>query len=171
MEYEYRLISYNMRGFNQGQFLLPSLLATCDILLVQEHWLCPNELDRLNINNNFIVFSESSMDHATSTNILRGRPYGGLGIYVHKSVQCDIKCGFSNDRCLIIRLGNLILCNVYFPCDSNPNCYSIYMHTLASIENYLSDVEYSQIIIGGDFNIDRGRVRGSGEKCCYSLLW
>ena len=49
------------------------MCAKCDILLRQEHWLLPNELDFLNnIHPDFLAFGQSSVD--ISDRVLIGRP-------------------------------------------------------------------------------------------------
>ena len=56
------VVSYNLHGFNQGTILLKSLCSTRDILFVQEHWLAPFDLDKLNaVNPNMICFASTAM--------------------------------------------------------------------------------------------------------------
>ncbi len=39
------LISYNCRSWNTGRMAVVDLLKSCDICLVQEHWLLHEQLD------------------------------------------------------------------------------------------------------------------------------
>jgi hypothetical protein len=84
MENVIRFCSYNLRGFNQGKFIINDLLAGCDVLLVQEHWLTPENLFQLELDEDFMVFSSSAMDSASKRNIMLGRPFGGVAIYIRK---------------------------------------------------------------------------------------
>ena len=53
-----------------------------DIILVQEHWLFPDELSYMsNLSCNFTLFSVTPMTPMTiEEKLQRGRPYGGVGI-------------------------------------------------------------------------------------------
>jgi len=49
--------------------------------------LAPFDLDSLNDIDNMTCFASSAMDKAISTNCLRGRPFGGLPIYVRNTLN------------------------------------------------------------------------------------
>ena len=51
-----------------------SLLQSCDICLIQEHWLLHENLDSLIISDDFLSVGVSGMD---SSILLSGRPFGG----------------------------------------------------------------------------------------------
>lgn len=36
----YKVVTYNLHGFNQGKIMLKELCDRFDIITVQEHWLC-----------------------------------------------------------------------------------------------------------------------------------
>jgi hypothetical protein len=81
-------ISFNMHETNQGINFLDSLCeSSTDIILLQETWLDTNSL--LNIVNcfcdNYHIFCSSAMDDRLSSGILKGRPFSGLCILLHKS--------------------------------------------------------------------------------------
>jgi len=64
---------------------LVSYVST-DFLLVQEHWLLPNEINFLsNLHKEFLAVGHSSVD--VSQGILTGRPYGGTGILFRKTLS------------------------------------------------------------------------------------
>ncbi len=49
------IVSYNLHGYSQGLSMLPSLCEENKIVLVQERWLYPDELGKLDlINDNFL---------------------------------------------------------------------------------------------------------------------
>jgi hypothetical protein len=58
-----RLLSFNLHGFNQGKPVIDDLLCDLqpDILLVQEHWLTPDNLTKLNSWPDYSVISNSAM--------------------------------------------------------------------------------------------------------------
>lgn len=84
---KFSVVTYNVHGFNQGKSLLPDLYVTHDVVPVQEHWLTPAFLFRINsIAKDFVRFNMSSMDDAISGGLLVGRPYGGLSILVRNNL-------------------------------------------------------------------------------------
>lgn len=51
--------SYNMRGFQQGQYLVKDLCETQDVIALQEHWLSDSNLHPLiNIHSDFTVIAK-----------------------------------------------------------------------------------------------------------------
>jgi hypothetical protein len=71
-----RIVSFNLRGVNQGRLCLVDLLASSDLVLVQEHWLLPADLNSLDCDDNFCLFASSAVTDTVSSNILYGRPFG-----------------------------------------------------------------------------------------------
>ena len=60
------ITTYNLHGFNQGKVLLPSLCKCSDIILIQEHWLYPDELYKLDrTDDNFVSIATSAMQIKT----------------------------------------------------------------------------------------------------------
>src|SRR5688572_13823654 len=87
-----KICSYNMFGFSNGSSLLSSLSQSYDIILLQEHWLTTNNLNKLNdINPNFTSFAVSAMDKKTESSILNGRPFGGTAFLVNNNLLQYIK--------------------------------------------------------------------------------
>ena len=84
-----RLVSYNCRGWNSGQPAVKDLLKSCDICFIQEHWLLHEQLNFLNIENDFLSMGVSGMD---STKLLYGRPFGSCAILYRSSLLAHISC-------------------------------------------------------------------------------
>ena len=84
-----RLLSYNCRGWNSGQHSVCDLFQSCDICLIQEHWLLHEQLSLLSVNNDFLSCSMSGMD---SSDLLLGRPFGGCAIFFRKSLLPFVSC-------------------------------------------------------------------------------
>lgn len=68
-------------------------LCNCyDFILLQEHWLLPDELGLLNcIHDDFISYGLSAVD--VSRDILVGRPYGGTAILYRKTYAEKLQGG------------------------------------------------------------------------------
>ena len=72
-----QVLSFNLHGFNQGFTTLRDLLLanTPDIFCLQEHWLTPDNMNKLdNLSDNYIGVGSSAMEAAVSAGIMRGRP-------------------------------------------------------------------------------------------------
>jgi len=149
------VVSYNLHGFNQGKIPLQSLCSTCDILFVQEHWLAPFDLDKLNaVNPNMICFASTAMDDAVSRDCLVGRPFGGVAIYVNENLAGITKLISLKTRYIISQIKQLLLINVYLPCVSAVGRDNEYIECLAVITNEISELQYDDIILGGDLNVE-----------------
>jgi len=148
--------SYNMHGFNQGKVFLNDLCNFCDIIMLQEHWLLPHDLARINnFCNNFIGLSSSAMDHAISCGVLRGRPHGGIGILVNKRLASCLRCILLDERIIIISIGSMLLVNLYLPTLNSADAYKeTVTDILAKIENVIASQKNMNVVIGGDFNFD-----------------
>jgi len=102
-----RFVSYNSRGLNVNkQSYLRSVLADCDILLLQEHWLSEEQLNCLN------TLSTDHMSVAVSgfenDRVLSGRPYGGCSILWRKALFLTATPIFTHSRrtCAMLFNGN-----------------------------------------------------------------
>lgn len=150
-----RVTSYNLHGFNQGQHYLLQLCNSEDIIFVQEHWLIPNELDKLNnLHRDFIAFSSSAMSHAISRGILRGRPYGGVAVLIRKKYASYFSCLVCDERMVIVTAGNVVFVNLYLPTIVNAETKESVVDLLALLDGVTDDNSNKDVIIGGDLNFD-----------------
>ena len=79
-----KFCSYNCRSLKSSLRDVHNLCKLYDVVLLQEHWLLPFELDMLNdINSDFMAFGVSAVN--ISEDILKGRPYGGTAILYSSS--------------------------------------------------------------------------------------
>jgi hypothetical protein len=90
-----------MHGFSQG---LPLISYLCDsinppdILFLQEHWLTPANLYKMNnFHTKYSNYGISAMEAVVEHSILKGRPFGGVNILMShclskyvKFVECRI---------------------------------------------------------------------------------
>ncbi len=95
MTIDIRMMSYNCRGWISSSAFVEFLLCEVDLLLIQEHWLFTENLASLNINDDFTSFAVSGMDSGA---IIRGRPFGGCGFLIRKSLLPFIKQINSNSK-------------------------------------------------------------------------
>ncbi len=165
-----KITSYNLHGFDIGLPFLKTLCSEFDFILVQEHWLLSSQLFKLgSVDNDFSFFAISAMDHKSQCGILKGRPFGGVGILWRKkfgnlvevinkdtegrALTVKFNCNI-NEKCL------LITC-VYFPCSDTPANYKA---SVGPVHAYITDVlesfPNSLHLIAGDFNF----------QCCYGDL-
>ncbi len=152
-----RLISYNCRGWNSGHLAVNDLLKTCDICLIQEHWLQHVQLN-LNVNIYFMSVGISGMD---SSRLLLGRPFGGCAILFRKSLCSHISCldSVSKRFCSIPihdhqGSSTLLVC-VYLPSnDESADYHTDFLITLGELEGFIDRHKTDHIVIAGDFNVD-----------------
>ena len=101
------------------------------MVFLQETWLTEQELHILSsIDDRFYAWGTSAMD--TSSEVLRGRPYGGTAILWRKDLGGCSVIDMEDCRlmCLEIFCDNksLILINVYLPYDSCDNLDDFLFH-------------------------------------------
>ena len=87
-----KLVSYNSTGLGGAkmEFISDMLQEeNVDILLLQETWLLSSNITKLaEINDKFSFVGTSGMDESQ---LLQGRPYGGLAIMWNKKLSCQIR--------------------------------------------------------------------------------
>ena len=71
-----------------GSRYVSSLLESCDLCFIQEHWLLHEHLSHVSaLESQFLSVSVSGMD---SSVLLTGRPFGGCAILYRKSLAYSI---------------------------------------------------------------------------------
>ena len=161
-----RLVSYNCRGWNSGQHTVCDLLQSCDVCLIQEHWLLHEQLSLLNVNNDFLSSGVSGMD---SSDLLLGRPFGGCAILFRRSLLPFVSCldSFSKRFCSVLlrdRCGTttLLIC-IYLPHndgssashnDGSSASHNEYLIALGELEGFINRHTSDHILIAGNFNVD-----------------
>ena len=70
-----RIVTYNCRSVKSSIGSVQQLCSNSDIVMLQEHWLLPDDVGFLSsIDADFVAFGSSAVD--TQSNLLTGRPYG-----------------------------------------------------------------------------------------------
>jgi len=94
------------------------------------------------------------MDTAISHGCLKGRPFGGLAVFVNSTYAVNIRLIKANTRYIILQLGDTVFINVYLPCKSSLHCEEVFNDCLASILQDVNELQYCDIVFGGDLNVD-----------------
>ena len=157
-----RIISYNLHGFKSSWHYLRELLNGHDIVFIQEHWLQPSELYLLHeLHEEFIVFAKSAMEGRLQQGVLVGRPYGGVGVFVRKSLSGVVSLiGYDNDaRVVGIKLKsvdfNLLVVGCYFPCNRSSIQYDHDLCQIAGvIDGFMLSNHECKLCILGDMNFE-----------------
>ena len=154
-----RIVSFNMHGFNQGIETVLDLIncsARCpDVIFLQEHWLTPANLSRFDekILTHF-CFGKSAMSECVSQGPLRGRPYGGVMTLIKNDLRSVAECIYCTDRFVIVKVGDLVLANIYLPTVGTANRLEIIEDILHDIWSWRLKYSEFKFLIGGDFNTD-----------------
>lgn len=131
-----------------------------DFVLIQEHWLLPNELNMLSaIHPDFFAFGHSSVD--ISNDILVGRPFGGTAVLYRKQLASFIHTLPTNDpRITAIvfdsSIGPILLASIYMPTDYHDEDSLVnYMDVCGELHSLISDNSAIHTVLSGDFNCHR----------------
>lgn len=152
-----RIVTYNMHGFNQGFSTVKDLCSSIkpDIFMLQEHWLTPANFKQFdNIFPEYFTFGNSAMISSIERGILRGRPFGGVTFLIHSNLRAATRTVFSSDRCVIVRVFNYLLVNVYLPCVGTENRRAIVEDIFYEMSVHMSNYKDCTWLLGGDFNCD-----------------
>ena len=155
------LCTYNCRSIKNSVYDVQKLCAKYDIIFLQEHWLLPCELNTLsNIDTKFLAFGVSAMD--ITSNVIRGRPYGGTALLYRKEfapvvevIDCEDPrlCAFTIKTCE----GPVLFVNVYMPTDTrDDNSFDEYVDTCMKISSVFATTNAVYMVIAGDFNCSDG---------------
>jgi len=149
------VISYNMHGYNQGCAGVLELINKIkpDVVMVQEHWLTPDNLSKLDrISNDYFVFGSSAMDDRVCAGPLYGRPFGGTAMLINKCYAPVTKTIVSCERFTAIKIYNNLLLTVYMPCMGTANRDFIYDDLLVEFDEIMTTQTDCNCLIAGDFN-------------------
>ena len=150
-----RAITFNCQGLKSSIHDIQALCSTYDLIFIQESWLFQFELTLLSeIDTDFEGFGISAIDD--STNIVRGRPYGGTAILIRKQYRSIAQFHTYNcSRLLGVQLTcndlSLLFISVYMPyqCDDN---YELFMEYVGKLSALIEESPTSYVTILGDFN-------------------
>ena len=129
-------------------------MKTHSLILIQEHWLHPDDLFKLSkLNDDFLCLASSAMGQRVSQNILVGRPFGGVGILYNQHLIKNITCVFRDSRVIIAAIGKTLIVNIYLPNCIIKDDYVLELQDIfASIGNVIDNYAGFDVIVAGDFN-------------------
>ena len=143
----------NCFGLENNIIYIQKIIEQNQIVFLQETWLDSlNSLDqKINKYNTYKTFHRSAM----TSKVRKGRPYGGIGWIISKSIK-NIFCIFSSERITYIKIDNLVIIGVYMHFNDGKT------ETALNFENDLSIIstiynkynKENEILIIGDFNTD-----------------
>ena len=148
-----------MHGFNQGEKLVNYFCsdsdADVDIIMLQESWLTPANLYKLEkFNDRYSFYGISAMERAVSQSVIRGRPWGGCGILMKTSLTKNISYHKCSERFVILAFEKFLLINSYFPKINTDIDLCVVQSVLTKIEEAINLFPNLEIVWGGDFNIN-----------------
>jgi exonuclease III len=153
---KYTLCSFNCKNVKRSIQCIRDLCRRSDIVAIQESWLMPDDVTFLNtIDDNFCSTGTSAVD--TTTGMLRGRPYGGVGLLWRRSIfQSVVVLPCDNPRLCAIKITAtdnrpLIVVSVYMPTDSNDNLAE-FTDCLATVNALIEEYSVESVYLMGDFN-------------------
>jgi exonuclease III len=151
------IVSFNLHGLNQGRQVVRELICKVfpDFILLQEHWLTPANLYKLDIDfPEYVAIGKSAMDLCVEQGPLRGRPFGGVTTLVKRDLYKYVHILYCADRYVVIRFMDYIVLNIYMPCVGTKDRFLIIENILQEISEYLICLYGETIVIGGDLNAD-----------------
>ena len=98
------------------------MLLIVTILLLQEHWLTPDNLSSFSrLFPDYFHSDTSVMSSDVSREVLRGRPYGGVLFLTSNKLIAITTSIASCEHYGVIRVNNCLITNVYLPCSDTVN--------------------------------------------------
>lgn len=96
--------TFNCRSIKNSAQAVKDLCQIADIVVLQEHWLLPNNLNFLSsLDKEFLTYGSSAVD--LGKGLLYGRPFGGVAVVWRKSLGVTVSIvSDDDDRVLAIRL-------------------------------------------------------------------
>jgi hypothetical protein len=180
-----KICTYNSQGLGDGRFdQIDKLVNSNDFTLVQEHWLMKPQLNLFEKKIRDIqVHGCSAMDES----ILHvGRPFGGCAILWKNSLTYPITpIDTKSSRMCAVSIKfesyNILLFNVYMPCDTIYNYHNLaeYQSVLDEVSQLCIEYNADTFVIAGDFNTDMSRQNSLHtnalqtyltNECCKSCL-
>ena len=145
------ICSFNINGTKDKDICIDNLLDTFDVVLFQEHLLPAVSVNFLRRSPGHIVFS-------TNARRTRGRPSGGLACVLNRKLSSlSPQCYGSDDIYLAVRIGDLVLVNVYLPHNKNNLAsFTHFVKACKKLKNLVSGIEklgYDWLLMG-DMNCD-----------------
>src|ERR1043165_708768 len=157
--FDFSITTYNLHGINQGAPVLNELCDRnylhVDCVCIQESWATVTNLAKLrNFNKDYTFYGMSAMEKTLSAGVLKGRPFGGVGILL-KTIFCkEVIRQEIHERFVVLVLKNIIIISLYLPCCSAKNREDIITEVFENLKQITQPYTSHHIICAGDYNSD-----------------
>jgi exonuclease III len=151
------VVSYNLHGYNQGCHGVKELIEKIapSVIMIQEHWLTPDNLYKLNsLSDDYFVFGSSAMNARVCSGPLIGRPFGGNAILISKRLVSLTVNLVTNDRFTAVKIADWLFVSVYLPCQGTTDRDLLCCEILSEIEALIVANSNCHCCIAGDYNTD-----------------
>ena len=156
---QFSCVTYNSQGLGPGRIqFISELVKKHDFVFLQEHWLFESAIS--DFENSLRIATVHGVSGMIESELLGGRPYGGVAIVWKKDLKHTVTCLKVKSKrvCAVIMKLNgikILLCSVYMP---QSDKHDEYQETLLTLSDICSSSDIDRIIIGGDMNVDTSRV-------------
>ena len=168
------IVTFNCRWLKNSLDYVRILMESgMDIIVLQEYWLWPFEVDMLaSLNSNFMFTAVTDNRLNDTSDLARG--CGGISILRKKNLNAsplhfnsDHMCGLSIDMSSTTDSPwYLSILGVYMP--SFDQCQAVYSSYLESVEHRVVQLYHNPLIIVGDLN---AHMDPSSESSSRGNLW
>ena len=155
-----KIASFNCTGYKSSSaYIKDTLLGNYDLIMLQETWLLPHELQVTDCLHQFYSStSVSSVD--IGAGVLRGRPYGGLTFMYHQRwAQQVTPIIYEEKRFLGMMVSfdkySILFINIYLPTQINQN-YDEYVSCIGKLNSIISETDADAVVVAGDWNAPPG---------------
>ena len=181
------LSSHNVNGWKNSREFLYSRCETENnaIFAIQEHWLRPAFRKSQGVNQlkflhpNYDGYGVSAMAKKCSSDIIKGRPFGGTGFLYSKTLSRSVRpCSkYVHERVSVMELaskrGTILLVNAYLPFYDTRNLQSqteLYKETIAYIESIMRDNPNCSFILLMDMNCNMFNASHTFSKIIRNFM-
>ena len=151
-----KFVSYNCKNIKgDSKEHVKELCKDMHVIALQETWLYPHDIECPIVSiDHFRSYSQSAID--VHSEILRGRPHGGLSFLWNTKVLTDVVVkDFKLKRILGLSVKingrSILILNVYFPSGPENNLEE-YLACMGELAGILEEKEEADVCILGDFN-------------------
>ena len=176
-----KITTWNCRGLGNSEPYLRHLSNSSQVILLQEHWLWPFELQKLSsVLPEFSATGKADSRLTEHYNVTRG--CGGVAILWNKSIDISPLTVYTNNRICGVEIqlpendniNKIIIYNIY--CPSSDYTFDTYEQCINDLEEEINShlSESTAIVIAGDFNAHLGTLagcRGSGTPNSRGIVF
>ncbi len=141
---------------------LHQVMAKCEFLCIQEHWLHSSRCHLFS--DNLENIGAHCISGMADDILISGRPYGGCAILWKNNLTCKIEPlpVFNKRFCavkIVMEQVTILLCTVYMPCDTDHDLQNIdtFNGVLNEIMTLAETINANHVNCAGDMNTDVSR--------------